>query len=193
MNQEKNKKAFAGAGKWDAEVSTYKHKIYLTNNKIFTGYSKGQYQNEPADKTVCLERVITRLTRSGYLNPHRVKYIEFFFHKVVTNEPEVILTLLPEGYIMGNNIHITTDYRLEGFLKMFYKELNMNGTVTKNIVHKPVLSTEEEKLNPNRKRANIKCLADLHAYIIDLMETQGFNQEAVMNFYRNYSTNHFAS
>ena len=180
-------KKFPGAGQWDSINATYKWKIYLTNQKELTGYSKGLYVSEPMDKTVLLERCIRRLANSGYFQIDRVKYIQFFFNRFLNGNDEMILIMFPDKYTLGNNERIVSDKRLADFFTLFYRELLSGKEVMKNIIH-PIKRSQEEELFDWRIR-RFKDEASLHKFVIAQIQNYP-NSELPMDYFRKYKQEH---
>lgn len=137
------KKSFPNSGKFDPINSTYKHIIYLKNKIVLTGYSKGLSVNEPSDKIVLLQRVILRLSNSGYFQHDKTAKIEFYLKSFMNNQDELILTLTPDTFTLGNNSQYTLDERLISFLEKFYDQLGSNKIVTDQVKPKNSKNSEE--------------------------------------------------
>ena len=100
METEKEKKQI----QWDKLFSTFYWKIYLTESneaEIFNGYSKVLNQAEAQDKDYLLTSKIVMIHKYGYLNPSRVKKIEFFFRSgdmINQRNDLLLLELMPDRY-----------------------------------------------------------------------------------------------
>jgi hypothetical protein len=180
----KNRKAFPGQGQFDPHNSTYMHKIILTNGKTLTGYSKGKMVAEMHDKTICLEKVILRLHKSGYFNPSRVQYIEFFYNKKFDNELDnLIVTLFPTFPEFNPESKLCFDTRFETFLNKFYKAIEENN-VNPLLSHKPQPYTEDKifALVAGRFKKEIF----LRSFCIQLKNNSRYELGQIENFYREY-------
>jgi hypothetical protein len=186
---QKEAKKFPGAGRFDPLNSTYKHEIYLTNGKLLTGYSKGLFHSEPADKTILLERVIVRLIRNGYLAPIRTNRIDFFLNNYLGGNDVLVVSLYPYHYSLGEHKEVIADPRTFQFLKKLYDAINKGELITKDLQHKPVLSNEEIIFDIRKKR--FQNDQELHEYIQKQLKN-GCEEGTVMNFYYKYRLKWFS-
>lgn len=179
-----------GAGRFDSINSTYRHKIFLSNGRELTGYSKSLLTREATDKTVLLEKAIVRLVNKGYLFGKTQKYgdttfrIEFYLNGQYTGTPdELIFILMPDTYIFGNNEDFVTNIRLNTFFKRLYEQVKKGELVTKSLCHKSGNFTEENLFDVTKKRFLTEPA--LYTFMQNMIK-DGHAFGLVMNFYNNY-------
>ena len=104
--------------KGDKEFATYRWELYLTNGKIFDGYSKNVGQDEKHDKQQLFQDCICRLLNNGYLD----KTYQMFFYKrqhLHRSQDTLLLEMYQTHYVAHD--HLTLDLSTTNFLDRIYK------------------------------------------------------------------------
>lgn len=156
---------------WDKTYSTYRHKIYFNDGNFIDGYSKGLNVDEPFDKTKLLINVISRLLNSGYLmhpskNTYKIEFYKRDLSKLKQNE-ELILTLYPESYKLGDYAEINCNLVFSEFLKQTIKlmldvhqgkEVNFKKETKPKSTPQPNSQNMFIYKNMNRNELHNKCV-----------------------------------
>jgi glutathionyl-hydroquinone reductase len=180
---------FPGTGRFDKINSTFRSKIILNRfnpkNKLphMDGYSKGLLaEKEPDDKIYMLQCWIVRLYNCGYLDAKRATRIEFYEKSFLNNHDELFLVLEPTECEIVSEKYLLHD-RLNKFLLRLYAAIKSKKPITKDLVDKKTVSTEENLFKVHvGKHSDID---DLRMWCIQRMK-EGYEESQVKNYYYKY-------
>lgn len=185
---EPQKRDFKGSGQFDRYNSTYMHQIHLNTGLTLQGYSKNKFYPEMQDKIVCLQRVIERLVRSGYLEGKRTMKIIFYKNAFLDQTSEQLLTLYPDRFEFSNNMDFVLNEQLNSFLQRLYQMLKQRIVVTAEISDKPKTQPVDNIFSTEYKR--FKTRDELHNFIIK-KQKEGYERGQIEAFYRAYTEKYF--
>lgn len=186
MNTEK--KSFPGSGQFDRYNSTYMHQIFFTNNRQIQGYSKNANYPEMQDKIVCLERVIERLYKNGYLDGKRTVKIDFYKNAFLDRSTDLIVTLYPDRFVFGNNMDFVLNEQFNAFLFRLYQTIKEKKIITSELSDKPKTQDYDNLFSLEYKR--FKTEDQLQDFIIK-MKVAGHSDAQLLRFHHGYKEKFF--
>lgn len=147
--------------------ATYRWELYLTNGKIFDGYSKAKGMDEKKDKQALLQDCIARLLNNGYLD----KCYQMFFYErgdSHRSQDQLILEMYPHGCKPHASLEL--DLSTCNFLDRIYDARRTGqGKNFKELLPPRVSNREQEKIDFAYSKARFPTQGDLHTYCVNVM------------------------
>lgn len=131
--------------KGDKEFATYRWVLYLTNGKIFDGYSKNVGQDEKHDKQQLFQDCICRLLNNGYLDK---TYQMLFFRRqhLHRSQDTLLLEMYQDRFIAHD--YLTLDLSTNNFLNRIYNaRVTGQGLDYKEYLPPRISRREQEKID----------------------------------------------
>jgi len=175
--------------KADVNRSTYRWKIYLTNNYSFYGYSKKEGKEEVKDKVKLLMRKIIMLKNKNYFDHTRTIRIEIFQRTQLGEYNELLCTLYPFHVALADNLKFNTNPKVQDFLKMFYDLVRTGNIAQLDYSYVGYSNIKEEDIY-RMFAGRFKNIDELQKYCNELI-IQGHVAERVQHFQRQYKENYF--
>lgn len=193
LNRIKNQNSFTAA-QWDKRDSTFMQRIFFTNGRVLTGYSKRMDHNESPDDLKVLRNWVLRMLRDGYLdkrNPQKtdIDRIEYYLNET----QEHVFTLHYEYFECVNEIFFNSKYYqpFVAFLEEFYRLINQ-GRSSQDIYSRLYLRARVKATDPlDFQKKRFTNPDQLKKYVQEMVSLKGYSSVEVDHFVLKYSQKHF--